>query len=145
MKAAAACMCMYRVGWDGGESATERMMSMIMEEENRERTKERQRKVEATYQHQRERERGGLIGWHYFSLFWLVGRQSILHGRSFLCSTLQWRWWAMKAWYGLVGDWQFLGDVHKADFLCFVLEKYFTSFLKCCFYGQEITKNVQVF
>lgn len=65
MQAASECMCMYvlRVGWDGGESVTERMMSMIMEDEDGERMKERQREVEAIRRYQsdpvilREKER----------------------------------------------------------------------------------------
>ena len=36
------CMCVeeLRVGWDAGESTTERMMSMIMEDEDRENDRE---------------------------------------------------------------------------------------------------------
>lgn len=42
------CVCVLR--------AAERMMSMIMEDEDIERMKERRRKVEAARRHQRERE-----------------------------------------------------------------------------------------
>lgn len=57
-QAETACMCMYvlRMGRDGRESAMEKMMSMIIEDEDRWRAEDKLRKVEATPKYQRKKE-----------------------------------------------------------------------------------------